>query len=62
MTFHRDILRIDARAIAEELESNLRRDVRQTLRRSGAAGTSGGLDSSYWLCAPRLSAPKECSA
>jgi len=57
MTFHRDILRIDARAIAEELESNLRRDVRQTLRRSGAVvGISGGLDSSVVLalCARAL--------
>lgn len=57
MTFHRDILRIDAESIAEELESNLRRDVRQTLRRSGAVvGISGGLDSSVVLalCARAL--------
>ena len=57
MTFHRDILRIDGGAVAEELEANLRRDVRQTLRRSGAVvGISGGLDSSVVLalCARAL--------
>jgi NAD+ synthase len=57
MTFHRDILRIDASAVAEGLEANLRRDVRQTLRRSGAVvGISGGLDSSVVLalCARAL--------
>ena len=57
MAFHRDILRIDAGPIAEKLESNLRRDVRQTLRRSGAVvGISGGLDSSVVLalCARAL--------
>ena len=57
MTFHRDILRIDGRAVSEELAANLRRDVRQTLRRSGAVvGISGGLDSSVVLalCARAL--------
>jgi NAD+ synthase len=50
MTFHKDILKIDSRAVAEELEANLRRDVRQTLHRSGAVvGISGGLDSSVVL-------------
>ena len=57
MIFHKDVLRIDSRAVAEELEANLRRDVRQTLRRSGAVvGISGGLDSSVVLalCARAL--------
>jgi NAD+ synthase len=50
MAFHKDVLRIDPAAVTEELVANLRRDVRQTLRRSGAVvGISGGLDSSTVL-------------
>ena len=50
MTFHKDILKIDPVAVTEELVANLRRDVRQTLRRSGAVvGISGGVDSSVVL-------------
>ena len=50
MAFHKDVLRIDPAAVAEELVANLRRDVRQTLRRSGAVvGISGGVDSSVVL-------------
>jgi len=50
MAFHKDVLRIDPAAVAEELIANLRRDVRQTLRRSGAVvGISGGVDSSVVL-------------
>ena len=50
MTFHKDVLGIDSKAVAEELVANLKRDVRETLRRSGAVvGISGGLDSSVVL-------------
>ena len=50
MSFHKDVLKIDPAAMTEELIANLRRDVRQTLRRSGAAvGISGGVDSSVVL-------------
>jgi len=50
MTFHRDILKIDPAAVGEELVAHLRRDVHQTLRRSGAVvGISGGVDSSVVL-------------
>ena len=50
MKFHKDTLRIDSEAVAEELSIHLQRDVRQTLRRSGAVvGISGGLDSSVVL-------------
>jgi NAD+ synthase len=50
MSFHKDILNIDPAALTEELVTNLRRDVRQTLRRSGAVvGISGGVDSSVVL-------------
>jgi NAD+ synthase len=50
MTFHKDVLKIDPAATTEELVANLRRDVRETLRRSGAAvGISGGVDSSVVL-------------
>ena len=50
MTFHKDVLSIDAAAVADELAASIRRDVRQTLRRSGAVvGISGGLDSSVVL-------------
>ena len=50
MAFHKDVLKIDPAAVAKELVANLRRDVRQTLRRSGAAvGISGGVDSSVVL-------------
>lgn len=50
MVFHKDILRIDPKTVTEELVANLQRDVRQTLRRSGASvGISGGVDSSVVL-------------
>ena len=50
MTFHKDVLKINSAAVADELVANLKRDVRQTLRRSGAVvGISGGLDSSVVL-------------
>ena len=50
MAFHKDVLKIDPAAVTEKLVANLRRDVRQTLRRSGAVvGISGGLDSSTVL-------------
>jgi NAD+ synthase len=50
MTFHKDILKIDAAAMTESLVHNLRRDVREVLRRSGAVvGISGGIDSSVVL-------------
>ncbi len=48
--FHKDVLKIDAPAVAEELTTRLRQDVRQKLRRSGAVvGISGGVDSSVVL-------------
>ncbi len=50
MAFDKDALNIDPAAVTEELVANLRRDVRQTLRRSGAVvGISGGVDSSVVL-------------
>jgi NAD+ synthase len=50
MAFHKDILRLDCSSVCEELVASLQRDVRQTLRRSGAVvGISGGLDSSVVL-------------
>ncbi|RLC87945.1 MAG: NAD(+) synthase [Chloroflexi bacterium] len=50
MAFHKDVLKIDPAAVTEELTAHLRRDVRQTLRRSGAVvGISGGVDSSVVL-------------
>jgi NAD+ synthase len=61
MPFHQDVLKIDPAAVTEELVTNLRRDVHQTLRRSGAAvGISGGVDSSVVLalCARALGAKR----
>ncbi len=55
--FHKDVLKIDPAAVSGELVARLREDVRQTLRRSGAAvGISGGIDSSVVLalCARAL--------
>ena len=50
MPFDKDVLTIEADTMTEELVANLRRDVRQTLRRSGAVvGISGGVDSSVVL-------------
>lgn len=50
MTFHKNVLKIDPAAVTEQLVVNLRRDLRQTLRRSGVVvGISGGLDSSVVL-------------
>jgi len=53
MNLHKNILKIDPAALTEELVANLRRDVQQTLHRSGAVvGISGGVDSSvvFTLC------------
>jgi len=53
MSFHKDALRIDPKAVADELTANLRRNVQRTLHRSGAVvGISGGVDSSvvFSLC------------
>jgi NAD+ synthase len=50
MTFHKGVLELDPAAVTKELVANLRRDVRRTLRRSGAVvGISGGVDSSVVL-------------
>ena len=50
MAFNKDVLNIDPASVAEALVTNLRRDVRQTLHRSGAVvGISGGVDSSVVL-------------
>ncbi|OQY19023.1 MAG: NAD(+) synthase [Anaerolineaceae bacterium 4572_32.1] len=50
MTFHKNVLKIDPAAVTKELVANLRRDLRQTLRRGGAVvGISGGVDSSVVL-------------
>ena len=50
MVFHKDVLKIDPAAVTDDLVANLRHDVRQTLRRSGAVvGISGGIDSSVVL-------------
>lgn len=50
MIYHRDVLKIDPAAVTAELIANLLRDVRQTLRRTGAVvGISGGIDSSVVL-------------
>jgi NAD+ synthase len=50
MAFRKDVLKVDPAAVTDELVSNLRRDVRQTLHRSGAVvGISGGVDSSLVL-------------
>ena len=50
MIYHRDVLKIDPAAVTADLIANLLRDVRQTLRRTGAVvGISGGIDSSVVL-------------
>ena len=50
MTFHKQILDINHEVVTESLIRNLRRDVRQLLRRSGVViGISGGVDSSVVL-------------
>jgi NAD+ synthase len=50
MSLRKDVLKIDPAAVTETLVTNLRRDVRQKLRRSGAVvGISGGVDSSVVL-------------
>jgi NAD+ synthase len=50
MIFHKNVLHIDPAATTEDLTAQLRRDIHQTLRRSGAVvGISGGLDSSVVL-------------
>ena len=57
MGFDRDVLKMDAAAVAEELTAALRGDILETLRRRGAVvGISGGLDSSVVLalCARAL--------
>lgn len=55
--FSRDVLGIDAAAVAEKVESSIREQVLGTLRRRGAVvGMSGGIDSSVvaTLCARAL--------
>ena len=50
MTFGRDVLKIDPASVSKDLVARLRRDVRQTLHRSGVVvGISGGIDSSVVL-------------
>ena len=45
--FSREVLRIDAERVADEIASAIRREVLETLRRRGAVvGMSGGIDSS----------------
>jgi NAD+ synthase len=45
--FHREVLKIDAPKVAEQIEKAIRQQVLGTLRRRGAVvGTSGGIDSS----------------
>jgi NAD+ synthase len=61
MGFDRDVLKMDAAAVAEELTAALRTDILETLRRRGAVvGISGGLDSSVVLalCARALGAAR----
>jgi NAD+ synthase len=55
--FSRDVLRVDAAAVAAEIEQSIRDQVLGTLRRRGAVvGMSGGIDSSVvaTLCARAL--------
>ena len=55
--FSRDVLRIDPRGVAEEIEEAIREEVLGSLRRRGAVvGMSGGIDSSVVaaLCARAL--------
>jgi NAD+ synthase len=55
--FSREVLQIDGRQVAEQIETNIRRVVRGDLRRRGAiVGMSGGIDSSVVaaLCARAL--------
>ena len=50
MTFHKDVLQIDAAKVTDTLVANLRNDIRRELHRSGAiVGISGGIDSSVVL-------------
>jgi NAD+ synthase len=50
MPFHKDAMKIDSAIVTDQLATRIRRDVRQTLRRSGAiVGISGGVDSSVVL-------------
>jgi NAD+ synthase len=55
--FSRDVLRIDPRVVAEEIEAAIREEILRTLRRRGAVvGISGGIDSSVvaTVCARAL--------
>jgi NAD+ synthase len=59
--FHRDVLHIDAPAVAARIEETIREQVLGTLRRRGAVvGMSGGIDSSVVasLCARALGPEK----
>src|SRR5690349_4103248 len=59
--FSRDVLKIDAPAVAQEIEQAIRDQVFGTLRRRGAVvGISGGIDSSVvsTLCARALGKDK----
>lgn len=58
--FHKDILKIDAEAVANQIVEKLRRDVIQVLRRRGAVvGISGGVDSSVTLALTSRALGKE---
>ena len=64
MTFHRNVLQIDAPSEVERIVESLRYDVRKTLRRYGSVvGISGGVDSSVVLalCA-RAFGPEKVAA
>lgn len=57
MKFHRDILRLDAAKVTDELCATIRKQIRDDLKKSGAVvGISGGIDSTVVsaLCARAL--------
>ncbi|MFH2035355.1 MAG: NAD(+) synthase [Candidatus Zixiibacteriota bacterium] len=61
MAFNKDSLKIDAKKIVEELKDTVLKQIRGTLKKSGAVvGISGGIDSSVCaaLCAEALGAKK----
>lgn len=61
MEFHKNVLKIDAARVAEDLIATIRRQIRKDLKREGAViGISGGIDSSVCaaLCARALGPEK----
>ncbi len=61
MEFNRDILKIDAAMVAEQLSDSILKQIRGTLKKSGAVvGISGGIDSSVCaaLCVKALGPKK----